>query len=224
MFPIGDDDIRGAPPPYVTWVIVALNVLVFLYEISLSQPELRQFTETFGVIPAEILQGRQLYGLFTSMFLHGGWLHIVSNMAFLLVFGDNVEALLGKLSYVLFYLAGGLVAAIAYIAVNPGSTAPSIGASGALAAVLGAYVVMFPGSQIRALVMLGFFVTVTRVTAVIFLGIWFIMQLLSGVASLGVETAQGGIAYWAHIGGFVFGLLVGFLLRGRAQRAKRRGI
>lgn len=223
MFPIGDDDVRGAPPPLITWGLVALNLLVWIYELSMSRPELQSFVQNFGVVPAQILQGQQLHTLLTSMFMHGGWMHIISNMAFLLVFGDNVEAVLGKLGYLVFYLLGGLAASAAFIATNPGGTSPSLGASGALAAVMGGYVVMFPRAQIRALVFLGFFVTITRITAFAFLGIWFVLQLFQGVGSLGIETS-GGVAYWAHIGGFVFGVVAGFLLRGKAQKAKRQGV
>jgi membrane associated rhomboid family serine protease len=220
MFPIGDDDIRTKRVPWVTWVLIALNVLVFLYELTLSQSQLEQFFMTYGVVPAQILQGENLFSLLTSMFLHGGWLHILGNMLFLWVFGDNIEAVLGDLLYIVFYLAGGLAASVAHILLSPGANVPSLGASGAVAAVLGAYVVMFPKSQVRVLYF-AFFIGVTRVAAVVFLGFWFIMQLFNGVASLGVQTAQtGGIAYWAHIGGFVFGVLVGFFFRAQAVRYK----
>jgi membrane associated rhomboid family serine protease len=219
MFPIGDDNVRNAPPPIVTWILIALNVLVFLYETSLSQSGLENFFNTYGVIPERILDGEQWFSLVTSMFLHGGWMHVISNMVFLAVFGDNIEAILGKIGYPLFYLAAGVSASAAHVALNAGSTTPSLGASGAVAGILGAYILMFPRSRVRALVMLGFYVTITRVNAVIFLGIWFVTQLFSGVASLGVNTAQsGGVAYWAHIGGFVFGLLVGLALRDQAQK------
>lgn len=225
MFPIGDDDIRGAPPPIITWILVGINALVFLYELTLSGPELEQFFRTYGAVPSAILQGEQLYGLFTAMFLHGGWLHIIGNMVFLLVFGDNIEATLGKVGYLIFYLVGGVLASLAFIAFNPTTSTPSLGASGAVAAVLGAYIVMFPRSQVRTLVFLGFFVTITRVTAFVFLGIWFVLQLLQGIGGLGLTQAQdGGVAYWAHVGGFVFGLLTGVVLRGRAQRIRRRGL
>ncbi len=222
MFPISDDDIRGAPPAIVTWGLVAVNVLVFLYQLTLSEEALVNFFYTFGAVPALILQGEQLYSLFTAMFLHGGWLHIIGNMVFLLVFGDNVETVMGKFGYLVFYLIGGLVASAAFIAINPDTTVPSLGASGALAAVLGAYIVMFPRSQVRALVFLGFFVTITRVTAFIFLGLWFVLQLFQGIGTLGANQT-GGVAYWAHIGGFIFGLIIGFVLRGRAREIKRFG-
>jgi membrane associated rhomboid family serine protease len=141
-------------------------------------------------------------------------------MIFLAIFGDNVEAILGKVLYLLFYLAGGLAASMAHVLVNQGSLIPSLGASGAMAAIMGAYVVMFPGARVRVLIFFGFFATIRRVTAVLFLGIWFLSQFLNGVASLGPATAQtAGVAYWAHIGGFVVGLLVGVVFRRRAQQA-----
>jgi len=219
MFPIGDTNVRGAGPGFVTIGLIILNVIIFLFEATMSRPALESFITQYGTIPAAIMQGDQLHTLLTSMFLHGGWLHLIGNMLFLWVFGDNIEAVLGKLWYLLFYLAGGIAASLAHILLNMGSTVPSVGASGAIAAILGAYIVMFPHSQIRLLVFLGLFMTVTRVTALVFLGIWAIMQLFNGIAGLGVETAQtGGVAFWAHLGGFVFGLLVGFLARGVAGR------
>jgi len=230
MFPVGDDDVRGAGRPWLTWILIGLNVMAFLYELTLSQSQLEQFIMTYGVVPAQVMQGQNLLSLFASMFLHGGWAHILGNMVFLAVFGDNVEATLGKVGYLFFYLAGGLAASVAHILFNLGGQVPSLGASGAVAAVLGAYVVMFPHSRVRVLVFFGYFIRFTQVAALLFVGIWFITQLFSGVASLGVETAQsGGVAYWAHVGGFVLGLLVGFLLRGqapeleRAQPQRRRG-
>jgi len=216
MFPVGDTEVKGAGPGVVTIGLIVLNVVVFLYEAILSQQALEQFIYNFGVIPAQIVQGEGLGTLLTSMFLHGGWLHLIGNMLFLWVFGDNIEAILGKIGYLAFYLAGGLAASAAHILLSWDSTIPSVGASGAIAAVMGAYVVMFPHSQIKLLV-LGRGAGMTRVTALFFLGIWAVMQLFSGLASLGVETAQtGGVAFWAHIGGFVFGVVVGFLFRGMA--------
>ena len=218
MFPIGDTDVREAGPGLLTIGLVIVNVAVFLIEVTVFRPELREFFNQYGAVPAQILQGKQLYSLFTSIFIHGGWLHLISNMLFLWIFGDNVEVALGKAVYPLFYLAGGLAASLTHIFVSPSSNLPSVGASGAIGAILGAYIVMFPRSQVRVLLLFGFFVVIRRVTAVFFLGVWFVMQFFSGVASLGAETAQtGGVAVWAHVGGFVFGLLVGFLFRGRAK-------
>jgi membrane associated rhomboid family serine protease len=218
MFPIGDSDVREAGPSIVTIGLVAVNVVAFIAEVTMFRPEIRAFLSQYGVVPTEILQGQQLYSLFTSMFLHGGWFHLISNMVFLWIFGDNVEVALGKIPYLAFYIGGGLAASAAHILLNTNSNMPSVGASGAIGAVLGSYVVMFPRSQVRVLMLFGFFVVVRRITAILFLGIWFLTQFFTGFASLGAETAQtGGIAVWAHIGGFVFGLVVGFLFRGRAQ-------
>lgn len=219
MFPVGDTEVRGSGPGVLTIALIVINVIVFLFEAMMSQPELEDFIRSYGVVPAQIMQGNGLITLFTHMFLHGGWLHLIGNMVFLWVFGDNIEAVLGKVMYLAFYIAGGLAAAALQILVDPASTIPSVGASGAIAAILGAYVVMFPRSRVKVMVMSRAGMGMTRVTALIFLGIWFVTQLFNGVASLGVPTAQtGGIAFWAHIGGFLFGLVVGFLFRGRAGR------
>jgi membrane associated rhomboid family serine protease len=203
----------------MTLVLVGLNVLMFGYELTLGPEQLEQFFRNYGVVPAQVAQGENLISFLTAMFMHGGWAHILSNMLFLWIFGDNVEAVLGKILYALFYLLGGLVGSGAYVLFNLGSSTPSLGASGAVAAILGAYVVMFPAARVRVLVIWGFFARVTRVAALIFIGIWFATQLFVGVASLGAATAQtGGVAYSAHIGGFLLGLGVGFGARSRADR------
>ena len=218
MFPIGDDNVRGSRPSFVNYILIVINVIVFLYQATLTPDAAQGFVNRWGVIPVNILSGNDLITLLTSMFMHGGWLHLIGNMLFLWVFGDNIEAVLGHFGYLLFYLAGGLAASAAHIMFNPESIVPSVGASGAISAVLGAYIVLFPGSRIRTVV-LTFGLFVTYVSAMVFLGIWFITQLFSGVASIGVQTAQtGGVAFWAHIGGFVFGLLAGFLMKGRVTR------
>jgi len=217
MFPVGDDDVRGGSPGWVTIALIIINVLVFLYEITLGQGGLENFIFQFGTIPARIVQGDGLGTLLTSMFLHGGWLHLIGNMLFLWVFGDNIEAVMGEMPYLIFYLAGGLAASAAHILFNSGSDIPSVGASGAIAAVLGAYLVMFPRSRVKLLILMGR-AGMTRVTALMFLGLWIVQQIFNGVASLGVPTAQtAGVAWWAHIGGFVFGAVIGFLLRNRAR-------
>lgn len=223
MFPIGDQNVRGATRPFVTWGLIAINAIVFVYQLTLSQAQLEQFFFSYGVVPALIARGENLFSLLSSMFMHGGWMHILGNMLFLFVFGDNIEAVLGKMGYLIFYLLGGLAASAAHILLNWNAEIPSIGASGAVAAIMGAYLVMFPRARVRVLMFLLYRITVTEVTALLFLGIWFVSQLFSGVASLGVPTAQtgGGVAYWAHIGGFALGLIVGVFFRGRAQRLAR---
>jgi membrane associated rhomboid family serine protease len=176
----------------------------------------------------EFLRGRcpgksWLLSVFVAMFLHGGWLHIAGNMLFLWVFGNNVEDRLGRLVFIVFYLLGGVAASALQLAFDPSSAVPSLGASGAVAAVLGAYLVMFPGARVVTLVIF-FFITALELPAVLVLGAWFVLQLFSGVGGLGAEV-NGGVAYWAHVGGFVFGLAVTALFfRGRGQRPRPRQI
>jgi membrane associated rhomboid family serine protease len=218
MFPVGDQEVRGAGPALVTWALILLNVIVFLFEATMSQSGLESFIQQYGVVPAQISQGNQLYTLLTSMFLHGGWLHLIGNMLFLWVFGDNIEVVLGHIGYIIFYLLGGLAASFLHIVFNLGSSVPSVGASGAIAALMGAYIVMFPGAQVKLALFMGRGLRIARTTALVFIGLWAVMQLFNGVASLGVPTAQtAGVAYWAHIGGFAVGLLVGFMFRTRAS-------
>ena len=220
MIPIGDDESEGGPFPFVNYLLIVINVVVFLFEAGMNQNAIQEFINQWGVIPTQVLAGQRLATLFTAMFMHAGWLHLLGNMVFLWVFGDNVEDTLGHIGYLIFYLAGGLAAAAAHVLLNATSSVPSLGASGAIAAVLGAFIVMYPRARVRTLVFLGIFATVTRISAIIFLGIWFAIQLLSGFASLNVDTAQtSGVAFWAHVGGFVFGLLIGFLFRGRVYRS-----
>lgn len=222
MFPIGDQEVRGAGPGNINWALIILNVVIFVFMVTLGQEAQRAFVNQYGVVPVDILQGQNLYSLITSMFLHGGWLHLIGNMLFLWVFGDNIEAVLGHLGYLAFYLLGGIAASAAHITINPDSSLPSLGASGAVAAVLGSYLVMFPGSKVKALVFLGPFITVTRVAAILFIGIWIVMQFFYGIASLGVETAQtGGVAFFAHIGGFILGLIGGLVFRRSDVRLER---
>jgi membrane associated rhomboid family serine protease len=212
MFPVGDEDHPKIGLQWLTVLLIGINVVVFLYQASLGESRLEQFIRTYGVVPAQIMQGQNLISLLTSMFMHGGWMHLFGNMLSLWIFGDNVEAVLGKPLYLVFYLLGGLAASAVHILFSLGSTTPSLGASGAIAAVMGAYVVMFPKARVR--VIAGRSRRVTRVTALLFVGIWFALQFFNGVASLGVNTAQtGGVAYWAHIGGLVAGVVAGFLVR-----------
>jgi membrane associated rhomboid family serine protease len=211
VFPIGDQKIPNSPPPFITWLLILINVIVFIYELGMP-PEARQaFVYNYSAIPNKVLSGDHVYGIFTSMFLHGGWMHIIGNMFFLWVFGDNVETVLGHIRYLFFYLAGGIVASLAHIIATMNDI-PSLGASGAISAVLGAYIVMFPRSQIRTLVFLGFFITTMRISAFIFLGIWFFIQLISSSGG-----ADSGVAWYAHIGGFIFGILIGFVFKRRAK-------
>lgn len=218
MIPIGDTPVRRRGPAFVNLGLIAINTIIFLYESMLSQPQLEALFQQYATIPTNILAGNHMYTLLTSMFLHGGWLHLIGNMLFLWVFGDNIEDVLGHFLYLVFYLAGGIVASLTHVYFNAGSTLPSLGASGAIAAVMGAYILMFPRAQVKVLYFLGIFFGMTRISALLFLGIWAVTQFLNGVASLGVPTSQtSGVAVWAHVGGFIFGMLIGFFLRGRAR-------
>ena len=218
IFPIGDENVQGGAKPIFSYTFIAINVLVFLFQVTLGQAGINQFLTTYGTIPLEIMNGQDYFTLMTSMFLHGGWMHIIGNMLFLWVFADNIEAVIGNIPFLGFYIIGGLAASAAHIFFNTTSTIPSVGASGAISAVLGAYLVMFPASKIKVLVI--YFFKSFTMPAIFFLGLWGIQQFISGFMSLGPATADtAGVAWWAHIGGFVFGVLFGLLFRRQAQGA-----
>ena len=210
MFPLYDDNPTRITP-YFTYGLIGMNVLVFLHEINLSSLQLEQFFQLYAVIPQElsINWSREWTTLFTSQFLHGGWWHLISNMVYLWVFGNNIEDRLGHFRYLLFYLTCGAIAALCQWFIGMYSTIPSLGASGAISGVLGAYLIWFPQARITTLVFLGFFITTINIPALVIIGIFFIQNLIAGFASLqtaakmSVET--GGVAYWAHLGGFVVG-------------------
>ena len=202
VFPIGDDQVKGGFFPLFSYGFIVLNVLVFYYQLQLSGDELQQFIFEYGSLPAEVTQGKDLFTLFTSMFLHGGWMHLIGNMLFLWVFADNIEATIGNFRFLVFYILGGLAAHLGHIFFNFGSEIPTVGASGAISAVLGAYLVMFSRSRIKLWVFPIFFF---KVPALLFLGFWIVQQFMSVTAEMGVETANSaGVAWWAHIAGFVF--------------------
>jgi membrane associated rhomboid family serine protease len=214
MIPISDV-IPSRTVPVVTIGLIIVNVLVFLYEQALPEPLLQQFVATYALIPAWF----SVPALFTSQFLHGGWIHIISNMLYLWIFGDNVEDRLGHGRYLVFYLGAGAAAAILQTLFDPFSSVPMVGASGAIAGVMGAYFVLYPYSRVLTVVFLIIFFDIIEIPAVFFLGLWFLLQLLSGVGSLAISNAAGGgIAFWAHIGGFVAGVLIGLVLRSRDNR------
>jgi membrane associated rhomboid family serine protease len=228
VLPIGDELQGRVRTPYVTYTLIAINVVIFFVEFLLPEAALQDFITRWGAIPAQISQGQDLYGLISSMFLHGGWLHIISNMLFLFVFGDNVEDAMGHVRYLIFYFLCGIVAGLAQVLINPASTIPLIGASGAISGVLGAYIVLFPHGRIRSLVFLGYFVTVIMVPAWAQIGLWIVLQFINGILSLGARMGEtGGVAFWAHVGGFVAGAVLVFLFRDRSavdrQRAARTG-
>jgi len=200
--------------------VLVTCLLVFLYEASLPEWALVELFQTFGVVPARLVgPDPPYYTLVTSAFLHGGWLHLGGNMLYLWIFGNNVEDAMGHLGFLAFYLLCGAAAALAQVALQPASTVPMVGASGAIAGVLGAYLVLYPHARILALVPLGFFTQLAEVPAVLFLPLWFLLQLLYGIASLGVETqVGGGVAFGAQGGGFVAGVrLVRIFARSRPR-------
>ncbi|MDF5735898.1 MULTISPECIES: rhomboid family intramembrane serine protease [unclassified Nostoc] len=213
MFPLYDENPTRITP-YLTYGLIGMNILVFIHEVNLSQPQLSQFLSQYAVIPQELTtnwSGKWIT-LFTSQFLHGGWWHLISNMLFLWVFGNNIEDRLGHFKYLIFYLACGALAALSQWFIGMNSEIPSLGASGAISGVLGAYIIRFPHARVRTLVFLGFFITTIRIPALVIIGLFFVQNVLSGLATLqtaakmSVET--GGVAYWAHIGGFVFGVIL----------------
>jgi rhomboid family protein len=210
MFPVGDDNSQRRTTPVVTFVLIGLNVLVFLAELSGGD----QFITNWAFVPARFSEdpGANAVTLFSAMFMHGGWLHLFGNMLFLWIFGDNVEDRFGHGKFLIFYLLAGLAATFAQYWVSPESGIPNVGASGAIAGVLGAYILLFPQSRVN--VLLGRQIVAMPAFAV--LGMWIVLQLVSGVGTIAAtDESAGGIAYMAHIGGFVSGLLMTFLFRGR---------
>lgn len=220
MFPIGDENRRDHITPVVNYLLIVINVAVFLYQIQLgSEGAIQEFINRYGVIPLEIAGRQDLFTLLTSMFMHGGWAHIIGNMLFLWIFGDNVEDAFGHVGYLVFYLLTGLAASAAHIILNPGSQIPSVGASGAISGVLGAYLIFYGSNPIRVLI--GWFVTV--VPAWVMIGLWAVQQFISTYGSIArTDQTTGGVAYAAHAGGFVAGLLVGVVLRGSVGRPEQR--
>jgi len=216
MLPIGDDNSLVQRTGIVTWALVIANVLVFVLELTQGRG-LDRFLTTWGAIPAEITSGQDLYTLVTSMFLHGGYGHIIGNMLFLKVFGDNVEDVFGHGMFLLFYLVCGLAASAAHVLLNSGSSIPMVGASGAISGVLGAYIIMFRSNRVN--VLLGFFVT--SVPAWMMIGFWAFQQFVNTWASLAPTAQTGGVAYAAHAGGFLAGALLALILIGLGRVERR---
>ena len=215
MIPIRDT-IRSYTFPVVTWILIGANILAFLFEISMPRAMLDRLILDFGVVPARLhldnpavllSNPELLIPLFTHMFLHGGWFHIISNLWILFIFGDNVEDRMGSARFFLFYILSGLAAALTQAFIAPNSQIPAIGASGAIAGVLGAYIVLFPRSRVITLIPIFLIPWYTEIPAIFYLGFWFVTQLFSGFTQLSNVDA-GGVAWWAHIGGFVFGVLL----------------
>ncbi len=225
MVPLRDDNPTQITP-YVTYGLIIVNVLVFFHEISLTSQQLNRFFQLYAVVPKELTASfngvsinqpvPEVLTLVTSQFLHGSFLHLAGNMLFLWIFGNNIEEQLGRVKYLIFYLSCGALAALAQWFFSAQSSVPSLGASGAIAGVMGAYIIRFPKAKILTLIPIGFLIAPVRVPAFVFLGFWFLIQAFYSFASLGVPTnvgmESGGIAYWAHAGGFVFGVILGPLL------------
>jgi membrane associated rhomboid family serine protease len=201
--------------PFLTWAIILLNVLVFVWELGFSDSQLFTTFQQIAVVPAlfapQPFSAESLLDVLRSMFLHGGWAHLGGNMLYLYLFGDNLEDRFGRIPYLLLYLASGFIAVLAQVIISPSSEIPLVGASGAIAGVLGGYLVLFPGARVRGIIPIGFFTRMAEWPAWVVLGMWFVLQLLSGFSSLG-GVESGGVAFFAHIGGFVCGALLTFLL------------
>jgi len=210
MFPLGDDNSQERTVPVVTFALIGLNVLVFLLELAGGD----QFITDWAFVPARFSEhpAANMATIFSAMFMHGGWLHLGGNMLFLWIFGDNVEDGFGHVKFLIFYLLAGIDATFAQYAVSPASGVPNVGASGAIAGVLGAYILMFPQSRVNVLVGR----QIVAMPAFVVLGLWIALQLVSGVGTIAAtDESAGGVAYMAHVGGFVSGLLMTFLFRGR---------
>lgn len=219
----------------VTLAILVACVLVFGYELLIQlgpggDDALNDFISTWGVVPHDVATAwssgafvsHATLTLLTSQFLHAGWLHLGGNMLYLWIFANNVEDRLGRVGFALFYLGGGVIAALAQVLVGPNSMVPTIGASGAIAATLGAYIVLYPRARVTSLVFLGFFYQLIDVPAIIVLGFWFVLQLIDGFASLGSVAGSGGVAFFAHIGGFAAGAIIARIIAGGTRRSSGR--
>ena len=217
MIPLGDASRRPVHRPVITAVLILANAFVFVLELQGGEP----FVTQWSAIPADIVAGRHWITVLTAMFMHAGWLHILGNMLFLWVFGPEIEDAMGPLRYLAFYLVGGAVATLAQVAASPSATVPTLGASGAIAAVMGAFLVTYPRDRIRTILIIFLFVRVTFVPAALLIGLWFLIQLLSVGAVATVQT--GGVAYLAHIGGVVFGALTARFLEDPRRIAAQGG-
>ena len=220
MLPLGDHNPRRTTP-FVTWLFIGINILMFFWELSLGA-NLERVLRGVAFIPARFWADSNLVQEFirtmTSMFLHGGWLHLGGNMLYLWIFGDNVEDRLGHTRYAIFYVLCGILATLAHAFASPMSNLPSIGASGAIAGVLGGYLVLFPHARVTTLIPIFVVITVREIPAIFVLGMWFVLQFFSGAASIGASQDVGGVAYFAHIGGFVAGMILIVLLGGLRKR------
>ncbi len=219
MLPLGDDNSTRRTFPIITYALIALNVVVFLLELGSGDAFINKWSFTpsqFAAAP-----GSQFVTIFSSMFMHAGWVHLLGNMLYLWIFGDNVEDRLGHLRYLIFYLVCGVAATFAQYAFNIGSSVPNLGASGAIAGVLGAYIIMFPGERVRVL----FGYAVVQMSAIVVIGFWIVLQVISSVSAFtpSSQTGDGGVAYMAHVGGFAAGIVLTFLLGARTDRRLSTG-
>ena len=216
MIPLSDADRRPLRFPIATALIIGANALAFLLELAGGDA----FINRWSLVPADIMAGRNWITILASMFMHAGPVHILGNMLFFWVFGPEIEDLMGPARYLVFYLLGGLAATFAQVAIAPTSTVPILGASGAIAAVMGAFLITYPRDRIRTVLLFGWFARVTFVPAIILVGMWFLTQLFSEVGAL-VERQAGGVAYMAHIGGFIFGMATARVFESRRRRVRQ---
>ena len=220
MLPLGDDNSTRTTFPIVTYALIALNVLVFLVELGSGDA----FINRWSFVPSRFAAnpGPEFLTIFSSMFMHAGWIHLGGNMLYLFIFGDNVEDRLGHLRYLVFYLLCGIAASFAQYLVSAGSSVPNLGASGAIAGVLGAYIIMFPGERVR--VLMGY--AVVRMSAIVVIGLWFLLQLFSSLSTFTASSqtgSGGGVAYMAHVGGFIAGIVLTFIFGARTDRRLASG-
>jgi len=215
MIPLGDVDRRPLRFPLITALIIGANALVFLLELVGGDA----FINQWSLVPANIVAGRNWITILTSMFMHAGLVHILGHMVFFCVFGPEIEDVMGVVRYLVFYLLGGLAATFAQVVIDPTSTIPNLGASGAIAAVMGAFLITYPRDRIRTVLLFGWFARVTFVPAILLVGMWFLTQVFSQVGAV-VEMQTGGVAYMAHIGGFLFGMVFARLFESRGRRAE----
>lgn len=223
MLPLSDDNRGRRTLPYVTWALIVVNVLIYAYQAFLSPQDHFDFLQQWATVPEEIMGGEAFYTLLTCAFLHGSWFHLGSNMLFLWIFGDNVEDVLGHVKYLLFYVVCAMAASMAQVLISQGSEIPLVGASGAVSGLLAAYILLFPHGRIRTLITLGIFITFTMLPAWIMIGYWIVLQMISGFLSLNqVSNEGGGVAFFAHIGGFVVGLILALPLRNSDRLKNQR--
>lgn len=230
MIPV-TDALRSRTLPYVNVALIIANIAVFIYELTLNEREISRFFFQHGVVPARLVGWvedpsglREALTVLSSAFIHGGWLHIAGNMVFLWVFGDNVEDALGHVRYLLFYLVAAIAAVALQVFLDQDSIVPLVGASGAIAGVLGAYLVLYPRATVGVVIPFFWFFGAMPVPAVFLIGFWFLLQLMSGVAAIGASEASEGVAFWAHVGGFGFGFLIALLLRPFIGRGSLSGV